>query len=66
MLVFVKVEITPADALVAQHAVGRGELGHDQSASAEVLDEAAEDGIGYSGHRGEDGGGGDADVAYAE
>jgi len=66
VLVFVKVKIASADALIAKHSVGRGELGHDQAASAEVLDEAAEDGVGDSGHGGEDGGGRDADVAYAE
>ena len=56
-------QVATADALVAQHAVGRSELGHDQAASAQVLDEAAEDGVGDAGHGGEDGGGGDADVA---
>ena len=36
--------------LVADDAVGRGELGHHESAAAEIADEAAEDGVGDSGH----------------
>ena len=66
MLVFIEVQVASADALVAEHAVGGGELGHDQAASAEILDEAAEDGVGDAGHGGEDGGGRDADVANGE
>src|ERR1700731_3230195 len=66
MLVLIKVKVASADALVAQNAIGRGELGHDQPASPEVLDEAAKDGVGDSGHGGQDGGGRDADVAYRE
>jgi len=57
VLVFVEVEVASADSLVAEEAVGGGELGHDQAASAEVFDEAAEDGVGDTGHGGEDGGG---------
>src|ERR1035441_996745 len=44
-------------------AAGRGELGHDEAASAEVANEAAKDGVGDSGHRGQDRGGRDADGA---
>ena len=66
MLVFVEVQVASANALIAEDAVGGGELGHDQAASAEIFDEAAEDGVGDSGHRGQDGGGRDADVAYGE
>src|SRR5208283_3552186 len=66
MLVFIKVKVASADALVAQDAVGRSELGHDQPASAQVFDEAAEDGIGDSGHGSQHGGGSDADVADLE
>src|SRR5690349_14698477 len=47
----------------AQDAVGRGELGHDESASAEVADEAAEDGVGDSSHGSEHGGRRDRDSA---
>ncbi len=36
--------------LVADDAVGRGELGHHQTAAAQIADEAAEDGIGDPGH----------------
>ena len=36
--------------LVADDAVGRGELGHHQAAAAEVADEAAEDRVGDAGH----------------
>src|SRR6266478_3308501 len=63
MLVFVEVQIASADTLVAEHAVGRGELGHNQPASAEILDEAAKDGVGDAGHGSEHGGGGDSDPA---
>ena len=35
---------------VADDAVGRGELGHHEAASAEIADEAAEDGVGDAGH----------------
>ena len=64
MLVFVEMEIALGLLIfLAEDAVGRGELGHDQAASAKVADEAAEDGVGDAGHGGEDGGGGDGDVA---
>src|SRR5208283_5930090 len=62
VFVFVEVKVASADALVAQHTVGRGELGHDQAASAKALDEAAEDGVGDAGHGREHGGGGDRNV----
>ena len=64
VLVFVEVEIALGLlVLLAEHAVGRGELGHDQAASAQVADEAAEDGVGDAGHGGEDRRGGDGDGA---
>src|SRR5208337_4527718 len=66
VLVFVKVKVASLDALVAQNAVGRGELGHDQAASAKVLDEATENRVGDPGHGGEHGGGGDGDPADAQ
>src|ERR1035441_4457127 len=67
MLVFVEVEIAfGLLVFFAEHAVSRGELGHDQAASAEVANEAAEDGIGDSGHGGQDRGGGDGDGADRE
>src|SRR5689334_20894279 len=49
-----------------QDAVSRGELGHDEAASAEIADETAKDGIGDTGHGREHGGGGDIDVADAD
>ena len=41
--------------LVADDAVGRGELGHHQAAAAQVANEAAEDGIGHARHGGQHG-----------
>src|SRR5437879_3233617 len=62
MLVFVEVQIAFGLLIfLAEYTVGRGELGHDQAASAEVADEAAEDSVGHSGHGGEDSCGGDVD-----
>src|ERR1019366_1442540 len=66
VLVFVKVKVASLDALVAQYSVGGGELGHDQAASAKVLDEAAEDGVGDPGHGSEDSGGGDRNVSHLQ
>jgi len=51
---------------VTDDAVGGGELGHHQPASAEIADEAAENGVGNAGHGREDGGGTDFDVAERE
>ena len=51
MLVLVKMKVPPLDPLVTQHAVSRSELGHDQPASAQALDEAAEDRVSDAGHR---------------
>ena len=46
MLVFVEMEISLGLLVFsAQHAIGGRELGHDQAASAEIADEAAEDRI---------------------
>src|SRR4029077_18173810 len=51
VLVFVEVQVALGlPILGAQHAVGRGELGHDQSAAGEVTDKATENGVGDSGH----------------
>jgi hypothetical protein len=49
--------------LLAQHAVGRGELRHDEAAAAEITNEPAEDRVGDAGHGGEDGGRGNLDRA---
>ena len=46
-----------AGSLEADHAVGTGEFGHDQSAAALVADQAAEHGVGDAGHRCKHGGG---------
>jgi hypothetical protein len=62
MLVFVEMKIAAPNAQVAQDAVSRGELGHDQTASAKVLDKAAEDGVGDPGHGRKHGGRSDANV----
>src|ERR1700680_5276105 len=67
MLVFVEVQVAFGLLIfLAEYTVGRGELGHDQAASAEVADEAAEDSVGPSGHGGEDGCGVDVDGAVRE
>src|SRR5271165_4282202 len=63
MLVFIEVQIPPAHPLIADHAVGRGELGHDQPASSQVFDEAPEDRVGNASHGGKDGGGTNRDPA---
>ena len=55
-------KVASPNAKVAQDAVSRSELGHDQAASAQVLDEAAEDGVGYAGHGRKHGGRSDADI----
>ena len=52
--------------LGAEHAVGRGELGHDQAAAAQIADEAAEDGIGDARHGREHGGRSDLHRAKLE
>src|SRR5580700_3640231 len=60
MLVVIEMEIALSLLVLgAEHAVGRGELGHDQPASAQVADEAPEDCVGDAGHRREYGCGGD-------
>ena len=52
MLVFIEMEITLGLlVLLAKHAVGRGELSHDEPAAAEVADEAAEDCVSNAGSR---------------
>ncbi len=62
VLVFVEMKIAFCLLIfLAENAVGRGELGHDEAASAEVADKAAEDRIGNACHGREDGGGGDGD-----
>src|SRR5450755_3740375 len=53
MLVLVEVEIAAANPQVAEHAVGGGEFGHDQAASAKMLDEAAKNRVGDARHRSE-------------
>ena len=55
MLVFVEVEIALGFLIfLAEDSVGRGELGHNQAASAEIANEATEDGVSNAGHGGED------------
>ena len=64
MLVAVKGEVALGLLVfVPGDAVGRGELGHHESASAEVADEAAEDGVGDAGHGRKHRGGTDFDSA---
>src|SRR5579872_981729 len=64
MLVFVKVEVALGLLIfLPQNAVRRSELGHDQAASAQVADEASEDGVRHPGHRREDRRGGNRDIA---
>src|SRR6266702_742406 len=48
--------------LGAENAIGRGELSHDQAASAKIANEAAEDGGGEDGHSAEANGLGDGHV----
>src|SRR5260370_20592849 len=67
MLVFVEMQVTFGFlVLLAEHAVGRGELGHDQAAAAQVADEAAEDGVGDAGHGSQDCGWGNLNSADGE
>src|SRR5579872_172555 len=67
MLVLVEMEVAlRLLILLAQDAVGRGELGHDEATSAQIADEAPEDSIGDSSHGREDGGGRDRDCADLE
>ncbi len=64
MLVFIEMEIALGLlVLLAEYAVGRGELGHDEAASAQVADEAAENRIRDAGHGSEHGRRGDLDAA---
>src|SRR5207253_11065549 len=51
--------------LGAEDAIRRGELGHDEPASAKITDESPEDGVGYARHGGEDGSGRDGHSAEA-
>ena len=56
MLVFVEVEVAFGFFILgAKHAVGRGELGHNQAAAGQIANEAAEDSVGDAGHRGKHG-----------
>src|SRR5271163_1048697 len=59
-------KVASADTRISQQAIGRGEFGHDQSASPKILDEAAEDGVGDSGHGRQHGRRRDTNVADAE
>ncbi len=64
MFVVVKVQIALALGFAAaEQPVGRGELGHDEPASTEVFDEAAEDSVRHPGHRGENRGGRNPHIA---
>ena len=74
MLFGLEVEVverfTLAAAVGADNAVRTGEFGHDETATALITHEAAEDGVGDAGHGGEHGGGGDDgitdDVAFGK
>src|ERR1700692_2194196 len=67
MLVLVEMQIALGLLIFfAKHAVGRGELGHDEAASAEVADEATEDRGGAAAQGREDGRRRDSDVADGE
>ncbi len=51
MLVFIKVKVALGLLVFgAKHAVGRGELGHDQAAAAQIANEAAKHCIGDPSH----------------
>ena len=64
MLVLIKVEIALGLLVLrTEHAIGRGELGHDQAASAEVANESPKDGVGNARHRSQNGRGSDLDIA---
>jgi len=64
MLVFVEVQVALGFLVFrAKHAIGRGELGHDQPASAEVANEASKDGIGNASHGSQNGRGSDLNIA---
>src|SRR5262252_7645552 len=66
MFVLVEVQVSSANALVAEQTVGRGELGHDQAASPELLDEAAKHGVRDAGHGRQDCGGTNFDCPDVE
>src|SRR5581483_10722634 len=64
MLIFVKMQVALGFfVLGAKHAVGRGELGHDQPAAAEIANESPEDSVGHASHWSEDGGRRNCDLA---
>src|ERR1700692_1008964 len=67
MLVFIEVQIALGLLVfLAEHAVRRRELGHDQAAAPQVADKAAEHGIGDASHGCENRGRGDSDIADEE
>src|SRR5580693_2397005 len=52
MFVFIKMEVALGLlVLLAEHAIGRGELSHDQPTAIQVADEPPEDRVGNAGHR---------------
>src|SRR5580698_4482862 len=52
MLVFIEMKIAfSLLVLLAEHAISRGELGHDQPTSAQVADEPPENRVSNTGHR---------------
>ena len=64
MLVLVEMEVALGLFVLApENAVRRSEFGHDQPASGQVADEAAENRVGNTGHRREDRGRGDVNRA---
>jgi hypothetical protein len=67
MLIFVEMQIALGLLVFGpKYAVRGSELSHDQAASAEVANKAAENGVGNAGHRGEHSSGRDLDGADLE
>src|SRR5579863_8553055 len=63
MLVFLKIEITERLGGAAGDAFGAGELRHEQAATAEAANDAAEKRVRHASHRGKHRGGADGQVA---
>src|SRR5271156_3352795 len=64
MFVFIEMEVALGLlVLLAEHAIGRGELGHDQPAATQVANEPPEHRIGNAGHRRQHSGRRDVDIA---
>src|ERR1700675_3449976 len=64
MLVFIKMEIALRFLIfLSEHAVSRGELGHDETAATKISNEATKNRVSDSRHGGEDCGGSNFDAA---